>query len=178
MIHAAARASQRSALRELDSLRSVSMRSRLGEPSHEDAVDRLRAMADQPDALWSQWQLGAYLLRAEARPGAVVEAAHWLQRAADADLAPAMDRMADLHLRAHGQPFAPDQALLLHLALADRGYYRAAWEAAYLASRLGVAEAAGFARHQVSAASLFARACALGNPPGVLLAGIALRQRD
>ncbi len=161
---------------DLESLRATLVRTRPGEVAHEAAVDRLRVLADPAGAMWAQWQLGAYLLSAEARPGAVEEAAVWLRRAAEAGLAPAMDRLADLHLRAQGMDFAPDRALALQLQLAERGYYRAAWEAAYLASRLGRAEARTFARHPVSAATLYARACALGNPQAYYSLGLCFAE--
>lgn len=141
---------------------------RYGSDEHERGLDGLRevAHAKGPHAARAYWLLGAYFVQVSARPGAAAEAAAWLQRAADAGIAPAIDRLADLCLRGWGVARSPARALALQQRLAARGFQRAAWETGYLADQAGSGADAGLA------ASAFARACALGYPPAYYSLGL------
>lgn len=145
--------------------------SRIGQPAHEQALDTLRALAQAPDGVQAQWLLGAYFLSAEARPGAQAEALVWLEPAARAGLVPAMDRLAAQHLRGLLRPVDHEAAIDLYQRIAERGFYRAAWELGYLLDQPGVRASPrpGAAR---GAAAAFARACALGHPQAYLSLGL------
>lgn len=141
---------------------------RYGSADHERGLDMLREVAreDGPHAARAHWLLGAYFVQVSARPEAAAEAATWLQRAADAGIAPAIDRLADLCLRGWGVARSPERALTLQQRLAARGFQRAAWEVGYLASQAEAGAEPGVA------ASAFARACALGYPPAYYSLGL------
>lgn len=141
----------------------------LGHPDHERGLDLLHVAATGPRMLEAQWLLGAYHLMVTARPGALAQARHWLGLAAEAGVAPAIDRLADLDLRGLGRPVDARAALRRHLQLADRGFYRSAWFAGYLLDHAAVAPEPGQPWH---AASAFARACALGFPQAYFSLGL------
>jgi hypothetical protein len=120
----------------------------------------------------AQWLLGAYFLQVSRRPGAAAAAATWLQRAADAGVAPAVDRLADLHLRGWGMARSVAGSLALQQRLAARGFQRAAWESGYLAGQAEAGATPG------AAASAFARGCALGYPPAYYSLGLRFATGD
>lgn len=147
---------------------------RFGTAEHDRGRQLLLAAADGPRAREACWFLGAYYLQVTTWPDAHAQAAHWLERAAQAGVAPAIDRLATLHLQGIGIAFDPARALALQRHLADAGFQQAAWEAGYLLDRCGDGDAA---------ATAFARACALGFPPayyslGLRLALAAVDRRD
>lgn len=153
-----------------------------GSEEHERGLDLLHSAAAAGGALAHQahWFLGAYFVQVPVRPDAHAQAAHWLGLAANAGYPPAMDRFADLHLLGAGVSYSPSRALHWQRRLADNGFGRAAWEAAYLI-------AAGAARgntgqsdrdqHNASASAL-ARACALGFPPAYFSLGLRFAAGD
>ena len=140
---------------------------RYGSADHETGLELLKQAARGPRAMHAQWFLGAYFTQVSVRPDAQAQAAQWMGRAADAGFAPALDRLADLHLCGAGVEQSAGRALELQRRLADHGFGRAAWENAYLLSQ-GVAgpPEAG------AVATAFARACALGNLPGYYSLGL------
>lgn len=129
-----------------------------GTPSHERGLELMQRAADAEGGAQAQWLLGAYYLQVSSRGQSHALARQWLERAAANGVAPAVDRLADLHLSGLGGEVSVGTALALQLRLADQGYQRAAWEAAYLIGHLGAADG-------LDAASAFLRACALGYPP-------------
>lgn len=155
----------------VEACRRVLAATGIGDTTHEQALDRLRDIAGGRDGLEAQWLLGAYLLSAEARPGAQAEAWRWLEPAAGAGLVPAMDRLAAQHLRGLVRPVDRAAAIALYQRIAERGFYRAAWELGYLLDQPGAAppDLPGAASN---AASAFARACALGLPQGYFSLGL------
>jgi len=128
----------------------------------------LESAADGPQAPPAQWLLGGFHLQSSQQPGALKLAAHWLERAARNQVAPALDRLANLHLRGLGAKRSIGQAIELLQVLADHGFQRSAWEASYLLS-LDPGEA-----NQNLASRGFARACALGYPPAYYSFGLRL----
>ena len=159
---------------EIENLRSALLSSQPGEAAHEAALQQMRDIADRPDGVLAQWLLGAYFLSAEARPGGISEAWVWVERAATAGVAPAMDRLADLHLRGLLRPRSIASALSLQLQLADRGFYRSAWEAGYLLD--WQSEESGEPASRAEPASLYARACALAYPQAYFSLGMRFVQ--
>ena len=150
-----------------------------GTAEHERGLQVLEAVAAAGGAAGQQasWYLGAYFLQVQVRPDAHAQAAQWLALAAEAGLAPAMDRLADLHLLGAGVAYSPSDALRWQQRLADNGYGRAAWEAAYLVHAGADADiAAGGGRN--AAASAFARAAALGFPPAYFSLGLRFAVGD
>jgi len=125
-----------------------------------DALGHLAAERGRPDA---QWLLGAWYLQRPQDRGATGQAAEWLERAARADVALAIDRLANLCLRGLGVEYAPERALALLTRLADHAFQNAAWDRAWLLGTLGRPDAS---------ASGFARACALGYPPAYYSLGL------
>ncbi|MBX3725885.1 MAG: 2OG-Fe(II) oxygenase [Xanthomonadales bacterium] len=164
-----------SAGQRIDQARRALAGSRIGEPAHEQALDALRALAVGPDGLEAQWLLGAYFLSAEARPGAQAEAWTWLEPAARAGLVPAMDRLAAQHLRGLVRPVDRVAAIDLYHRIAERGFYRAAWELGYLLDQNGACPPS-LPGVPGNAATAFARACALGNPQAYLSLGLRFAQ--
>lgn len=130
-------------------------------------LELLFQAAEGPRAAEAAWYLGAYYLQVGIIAGADKHAAHWLERAAAGSIAPAIDRLADLHLKHSGPDHAPMRALALKRRLADHGVQTAAWEAGYLLSsgETGLDDPA-------AAATAFARACALGYPPAYYSLGL------
>jgi len=140
---------------------------RLGSPEHERGLAMLRQAAEGPRAVEAQWFLGAYFLQVSVRPDVHREAARWLERAASAGFAPAIDRLADLSLQGLGVPRSPQRALALQRHLADQGSPQAAWYAGYLLS-----QKEGVAAEPGDDATAFARGCALGYPPAYYSLGL------
>ncbi|MBS7457480.1 SEL1-like repeat protein [Coralloluteibacterium stylophorae] len=137
-----------------------------GTVEHERGLALLRAIAGEEHAGEAQWMLGAYHLQAAVRTGAYAHAAHWLERAAGAGVPAAIDRLADLALAGLGVPRSPRRALELRQRLADAGFPQAAWDVGYLSAQPEAASP------QHSAATAFARACALGYPPAYYSLGL------
>ncbi len=140
---------------------------RYGTPEHERGLALLLQAADGPLGPYAQWLLGAYYLQVSSRPQAHAEAAKWLQRAVDAGISPAIDRLADLYLQGLGVERSVSRALALQRHLADRGHAQAAWQVGYLEEN-NMASGAG----RDPAASAFLRACALGYPPAYYSLGL------
>ncbi len=153
-------------------------RGAIGSECHERGLAMLLAASTGPRALEVQWLLGAYHLMVTARAGALEQARHWLGLAAAAGVAPAIDRLADLDLRG----LDAGAALLKHLLLADRGFYRSAWFVGYLLGHCPAAWDAdgpeGAAGRPGTAASAFARGCALGFPEAYFSLGVRLATGD
>ncbi len=123
----------------------------------------LLELAEGSHSAAAQWLLGVYYIQTTALPGAHADAARWLERAASAGVAPAIDRLANLHLRGLGVPYSRPRAITLLQGLADVGFQRAAWDVAYLH---------GEDHAETEAASAFARACALAYPPAYYSLGL------
>lgn len=138
---------------------------RFGTAEHERGRQMLLTAADGPRGSEACWYLGAYYLQVTTWPNAHARAAHWLERAALAGVAPAIDRLATLHLQGIGVAFDPERALAMQRHLADAGFQQAAWETGYLLEQAGDAGAA---------ATAFARACALGYPPAYYSLGLRM----
>ncbi|MSQ97712.1 MAG: hypothetical protein EXR85_00215 [Xanthomonadales bacterium] len=136
-------------------------------PADSDQCQRglniLLGLAEGSHGAAAQWLLGVYYIQATALPGAHAEAARWLERAASAGVAPAIDRLANLHLRGLGVPYSRAKAITLLQGLADVGFQRAAWDVAYLY---------GEDHTETEAASAFARACTLAYPPAYYSLGL------
>lgn len=133
---------------------------------HERGLQLLREAslgARRGEALWL---LGAYFLQVTTWPDAHAEAARWLERAAAEGVPPAIDRLADLHLRGLGVDLAPARALELQRHLAACGFPQAAWEVGYLLGACGLAADGG------AAVTAFARAAALGYAPAYYSLGL------
>lgn len=145
---------------------------RYGTPGHEQGYALLRAAAEAPDGARAQWMLGAYHLQVVQRPGASAEALVWLRRAADAGVAPALDRLADALLQDIATPFSIADALPPLRLLAEHGHPPSAWQLAYLAGQ-GEAPDLG-----VAPASLWLRACALGFGPAYYGLGLRVATGD
>ena len=137
----------------------------VGTSAHERGLALLHDAAADKDGAEAQWLLGAYFLQVSSRGRSHAMAQEWLARAASAGIAPAIDRLADLHLSGLGGVHSVREALALQLRLADQGYQRAAWEAGFL---LTLPDAGS----ELEAASLFLRACALGYPPAYYSLGL------
>ncbi len=123
----------------------------------------LRDLAESSHGVAAQWLLGVYFIQSTSLAGAHAEAARWLERAASAGVAPAIDRLANLHLRGLGVLYSRARAITLLQELADIGFQRAAWDVAYLHAE---------ERAETAAASAFARACALAYPPAYYSLGL------
>lgn len=136
-----------------------------GTEQHERGLEMLHEAADAADGAQARWLLGAYYLQVSSRSQAHAQALRWLRLAAADGIAPAMDRLADLYLSGLVAETSDSEALSLQLRLADQGYQRAAWEAAYLLDELGPLG-------QLDAGSMFLRACALGYPPAYYSLGL------
>lgn len=130
---------------------------RYGTDAHELGHRLLLEAAQGEGGTEAKWLLGAYYLQVSSRPGARSQVAPWLQAACEAGMPMAYDRLVDLYLRGWGVPRSPERALALLDRLAAQGYARAAWEAGYLRSTLGIGAPA-------QDCDDFARACALGYP--------------
>lgn len=147
-----------------------------GTVEHERGLGLLVAVADAGGVLARQahWFLGAYFVQVPVRADAHAQAAHWLGLAASAGYPPAMDRFADLHLLGAGVAYSPTQALRWQRRLADNGFGRAAWEAAYLVAggTVGDDVAGGESAPCHASASGLARACSLGFPPAYFSLGL------
>lgn len=132
---------------------------------HAQGLQLLERQAHGPRAAEAQWLLGAYYLQVSTGGSAHQRAYGWLEQAAAHGVAPAIDRLADLQLSQLAGPCSAHAAQLLQQSLADQGYQRAAWEAAYLLAQ--DAEADG-----IQVAAGFLRACALGYPPAYFSVGL------
>ena len=137
---------------------------RFDSPEHARGISLLQDAAKGPRSGEACWMLGAYYLQVTTWPDAHRHAAHWLGRASDAGIAPAMDRLANLHLRGLGVPQDAARAIALQQMLADGGFQQAAWEVGYLLSQQP--------SHDAAAATAFARACALGYPSAYYALGL------
>ncbi|MFU8831130.1 MAG: 2OG-Fe(II) oxygenase [Wenzhouxiangella sp.] len=154
-----------------DELAGIDLASRLlekpdDEAARQRALELLRKAADGPQAPAAQWVLGGFYLQSATMPGALEQAQYWLERAGKAGVGPALDRLANMHLRGVGAEYAPARALSLLRRLADAGFQHAAWEVGYLHSTLPELQDAG------AAVTAFARACALGYPPAYYSLGL------
>lgn len=137
-----------------------------GSDASERGLEMLRQAATGAQGPAAQWLLGGFYLQNLSFPDGLSRARHWMGLAADAGVGPALDRMANLHLRGLDGGFEPDRALELLLRLADAGFQRAAWEVGYLKSTLDELIDPG------GAVSAFARACALSYPPAYYSLGL------
>lgn len=137
-----------------------------GSAECERGLELLRQAAQGSQAPAAQWLLGGFYLQNLSLPDGMAQARRWMGLAAAAGVGPALDRMANMHLRGIGGAFDPKSALDLVQRLADAGFQRAAWEVGYLKSTLDeLADSAG-------AVTAFARACALGFPPAFYSLGL------
>lgn len=127
------------------------------------ALEALEMLASERDRADAMWLLGAWYLQRPQDEGAPALSAAWLQRAADAKVALAIDRLANLHLRGLGVEYAPERSLALLTRLADHAFQNAAWDSAWLLDTLGRTQ---------EAVTGFARACALGYPPAYYSLGL------
>ncbi|MFN2334334.1 MAG: hypothetical protein ABR550_07920, partial [Wenzhouxiangellaceae bacterium] len=91
---------------------------------------------------------------------------HWLNLAAAAGHAQAVDRLANLYLHGPGSDRDPERALRLLERLAEAGFKRASWEVGYLKSTLDEII------DPVGAVTAFARAAALGYGPAFYSLGL------
>ncbi len=126
----------------------------------------LRETADGSCGPAAQWLLGIFYLQTTSLQGAHAEAARWLTRAADSGVAPAIDRLANLHLRGLGVAQSCSSAVRLLRSLADLGFQQAAWDMGYLLSQDTTIDTT------IEAATAFSRACALGFPPAYYSLGL------
>lgn len=138
---------------------------------HLEGLQLLEAQADGPSAPEARWLLGAYHLQVFGKGGSHARARRWLERAAEDGVPPAIDRLADLELSGLAEGGSVTTARALQQALADQGYQRAAWEAAYL-----LAQDDAVAGDDVATA--FLRACALGYPPAYFSLGVRFATGD
>lgn len=137
-----------------------------GSAECEQGLELLRQAAQGSQAPAAQWLLGGFYLQNLSLPDGVARARHWMGLAASSGVGPALDRMANIHLRGLEGRFEPGRALELLQRLADAGFQRAAWEVGYLKSTLAeLADGPG-------AVSAFARACALSFPPAYYSLGL------
>ena len=130
------------------------------------ALSILREAAGGKLAGSAQWILGCFYLQHLLLPDGPDQARHWLNLAAAAGHAPAVDRMANLHLHGPGNDRDPEQALHLLEKLAEAGFKRATWEVGYLKSTLDEII------DPVGAITTFARAAALGYGPAFYSLGL------
>lgn len=142
-----------------------------GACEHERGLQMLQAVADEDGGGHARWLLGAYFLQVSSRHGAHAKALHWLGLAAAEGIPPAVDRLADLHLSGLAGERSLESSLVLQLRLADQGFRKAAWEAAYLLGR--ATSVVG-----LTASSAFLRACALGHVPAYFSLGLRFLQGD
>ncbi len=159
------------AARAGDEMARIELASQLLERQNDPAgrqrgIDLLEQAAVGPQAPAAQWVLGGFHLQNASTSGALTQARHWLELAADAAVGPAMDRLANMHLRGIGTEYAPQTALSLLQKLAEAGFQHAAWEIGYLRSTLPELLDA------TAAVMAFARACALGYPPAYYSLGL------
>jgi len=136
-------------------------------PEHARGLAMLQQEAEGGGSREACWFLGAYYLQVTTWTDAHAEAARWLERAAVAGVAPAIDRLANLFLQGIGVAYSLPRALELQRHLADAGFQQAAWETGYL---LDVSDDAP----EGAGASAFARACALGYPPAYYALGLRM----
>ncbi len=137
-----------------------------GSTESERALADLKRLAAGPGGPAAQWLLGSYYLARLWLPEGRQQAFHWLELAAQSGVPPAIDRLANLYLRDLGQTRQPQKSADWLLRLADAGFQGAAWDFAYLLDYGGVEKPA------VSAATAFARACALAYPPAYYSLGL------
>ena len=140
---------------------------RFDSTEHERGLELLRQVAEGPRHSEAYWLLGMYFLQVTTWPDAHAEAARWLQRAADAGVAPAIDRLADMNLQGLGVPYSHERALALQQHLAECGFQQAAWQVGYLSSN-----GEGNGSNGGMSLTAFARACALGYPPAYYSLGL------
>lgn len=142
-----------------------------GSPRHREGLALLEHATAGPRAAEARWLLGAYHLQVTGAGAAHARARRWLSEAAADGVAPAIDRLADLALSGLDGDGSVATARELQQSLADQGYQRAAWEAAYLHARDPEAEGD-------AVASAFLRACALGYPPAYFSLGLRFATGD
>jgi prolyl 4-hydroxylase len=142
-----------------------------GTPRHHEGLQRLEREATGPRAAEALWLLGAYHLQVTGTGGAHARARRWLREAASTGMPPAIDRLADLELSQLDGSGSIDGARELQQSLADQGYQRAAWEAAYLCAQAPDVDGA-------EVATAFLRACALGYPPAYFSLGLRFASGD
>jgi len=130
------------------------------------ALSMLREAAGGRLAVSAQWILGCFYLQHLSLPDSPDQARHWLNLAAAAGHAQAVDRLANLYLRGPGSGRDPERALDLLEKLAEAGFKRANWEVGYLKSTLDEII------DPVGAATAFARAAALGYGPAFYSLGL------
>lgn len=149
---------------------------RYGTPEHERGYALIQDVANSPQGAWAQWLLGAYHLQVIHRQGSQANALHWLQKAAAAGIAPAVERLADMALHGIAMPFAPARAMEWLHGLAEHGHAPSAWQCAYLSDIYGAAIEASDHRDRSAAATapatLLLRACALGFGPAYYSLGL------
>lgn len=137
-----------------------------GTPDFQRGLGWLTRAAEQGDAE-SQWYLGCVYLQVLKLPDPWRQAAHWFQAAAAQDFAPALDRLADLHLIGMGVT-ADDAA---SFALVERGaaqaFPNALWTQGYMH-----AQGLGTPRDPAAAALCHARAVALCHGPAYFALGL------
>lgn len=142
-----------------------------GTAEHERGLEILQAEAEPSGGAHARWLLGAYHLQVSSRRQAHARALRWLELAAADGTPSAVDRLADLLLSGLAGEASAGGALSLQLRLADQGFQRAAWEAAYLIHGIGTVEG-------LDAATAFLRACALGYPPAYYSLGLRFAAGD
>ncbi len=135
-------------------------------PDHQRGIQLLHAALQTDQAALAHWALAAHYLQHMTLPEPRHLAVEHVQQAVSARLAPAVDRLANQHLRGIGFDFDPERARQLLQSLADCGFQRHAWDVGYLYSLQTGAQAAA------RAAAAFARACALGYPPAYYSLGL------
>jgi len=147
-------------------LASQLIENRSGPEQRERGLSILRRCAEGSQGPLAQWVLGAFFLQHLALPNASEHAKYWLERAVGAGVAPAMERLANFHLRGVGIPRDEAKSVDLLRRLADAGFQRCAWELGYLLSqhntRIG----------NTCSVTAFARACSLGYPPAYYSLGL------
>lgn len=129
-----------------------------------ELLERQASVQDHPEAAW---HLGALYLQIETLPDARENARRWLTRAAELNVVPAFDRLADLFLCGRGLQRDVRKALDLYLQLANRGISQGAWLAGYLLTQ-GVE---GDCKPD-EAVTFFARGAALGDPLALYSLGL------
>lgn len=166
-----------SAAAQGDSQAAIALANRLlaehppGSSRHAQGVSMLESAAEGTRAAEAQWLLGAYYLQVSTLGGSHARARAWLDKAAANGVPPAIDRLADLALSGLAGSGSISEARALQQSLADQGYQRAAWEAAYLLAQDTTVDG-------VEIATAFLRACALGYPPAYYSLGLRFALGD
>ena len=137
-----------------------------GTPAFEQGLAWLTRAAEAGDPE-AQWYLGCAYLQVTRLPDPFANAARWFERAAAAEFAPALDRLADLHLTGLGAAQDDAAAAALITRAARQGYPSAIATLAYLH-----AQGLGVARDAHRAACLHAQAVAAGHAPSYFALGL------